>query len=329
MRLLIIGGTRFVGRHLVEAALARGHIVTLFHRGQTNADLFPQVEHIFGNRDGELNTLPDQKWDAVIDTCGYVPRVVRQSVEALVGQTDRYVFISTISVYRDDNPIGMDEDSPVATIADETVETITNETYGALKVLCEKIVQQVYADRALVVRPGLIVGPHDHTDRFTYWPCRIAAGGEVLAPGQPDQAVQFIDARDMGDWIIRMVEEHRSGVYNAVGPDYTVTMRRFLEACVTACNRDAQLTWVSEEFLIEQHVQPFLDLPLWVEVKEAAMETVSNRRALAAGLKIRPIEATIKDTLAWANTRPSDYAWRNGLPPEREAELLQQWHQRE
>ncbi|MFN8596186.1 MAG: SDR family oxidoreductase [Anaerolineae bacterium] len=329
MRLLVIGGTRFVGRHLVEAALERGHSITLFHRGQSNPDLFPHVEHIFGNRDDGLDALPDRKWDAVIDTCGYVPRVVRQSAEALVGQTDRYVFISSVSVYRDDNPIGMDEDSPVATIADETVETITNETYGALKVLCEKVVQQVYANRATIVRPGLIVGPHDQSDRFTYWPYRLSQGGEVLAPGNPEQQIQVIDVRDLGEWLVRLVEDQRPGVYNAVGPDYTLSMRRFLETCVAVCNHDAQLTWVSEEFLIERHVQPFLDLPVWVEAKEAAIDTISNRRALAAGLKIRPLTETIKDTLDWANTRPIDHAWRNGLTREREAELLKQWHQRQ
>ena len=328
MRLLIIGGTRFVGRHIVEAALARGHEVTLFHRGQTNADLFPQVEHLSGNRDGDLAPLRDRAWAAVIDTCGYVPRIVRQSAELLASSVAHYTFISSISVYAEDAPAGMDEDSPVATIADETREDITEESYGALKVLCERVVQQTYADRALVVRPGLVVGPHDHTDRFTYWPHRIARGGEVIAPGDPDQAVQFIDARDLGDWIVRAVEARLSGTYNATGPDYRLLMRRFLETCVAVAQSDARLTWLSEEFLLNAKVEPWSQMPVWVPAKDAKFDTVNNDRAINAGLTYRPLRITINDTLVWANTRPIDHAWRSGLTPERERELLAAWHNR-
>ncbi len=326
MRLLIIGGTRFVGRHLVEAALAHGHTITLFHRGQTNADLFPQVEHVLGNRDGDLAPLRDRVWDAAIDTCGYVPRVMRQSVDLLANSIGHYTFISSISVYAEDAPAGMDEDAPVATIADETREDITDESYGALKVLCERVVQQVYADRALVVRPGLIVGPHDHTDRFTYWPHRIAQGGEVLAPGDPDQAVQFIDVRDLGEWIVRAVEAKLSGTFNATGPGQRLSMRKFLEACIAASRAKAQLTWVSEEFLQEQKIGPWSDLPLWVEAKDAKFETVNNSRAINAGLAYRPLTTTINDTLTWANTRPIDHAWRAGLKRAPEREVLTAWH---
>ncbi len=328
MRLLIIGGTRFVGRHLVEAALARGHEITLFHRGQTNADLFPQVEHLIGNRDGDLAPLRDRVWDAAIDTCGYVPRVVRQSVDLLADSIGHYTFISSISVYAEDAPVGMDEAAPVATIADETREDITDESYGALKVLCERVVQQVYADRALIVRPGLIVGPHDHTDRFTYWPYRSAQGGEVLAPGDPDQAVQFIDARDLAAWIVRAVEARLGGTFNATGPDYRLSMRQFLEACITASRAKAQLTWVSEEFLREAKVEPWSDLPLWVGAKDAKFDTVNNARAIEAGLTYRPLATTINDILTWSNTRPIDHAWRAGLKPEREREVLAAWHSR-
>jgi 2'-hydroxyisoflavone reductase len=325
MRLLIIGGTRFAGRHLVEAALTRGHILTLFNRGQSNPDLFPQIEQLHGDRTEDLTLLRDRSWDAVIDTSGYVPRHVRRSAEALVGQTDRYVFISTVSVYAEDNPRGMDENSPLAKMKDETVEEVTGETYGGLKVLCEKAVEEVYADRALIIRPGLIVGPHDPTDRFTYWPVRIAQGGEVLAPGNPDQPVQIIDGHDMAQWIIKLVEEKQSGIFNAVGPDYALTTRTMLEACVAVCNPQAQLTWVSEEFLLAHKVEPWSEMPVWVPEKECAFDTCSNARAIAAGLKFRPIEETIRDTLAWAKTRPSDHAWRAGMKSEREAELLQKW----
>lgn len=328
MRLLIIGGTRFVGRHIVEAALAHGHQVTLFHRGQTNTDLFPQVEHLLGNRDGDLAPLRDRAWEAVIDTCGYVPRIVRQSAELLASAVAHYTFISSISVYAEDAPAGMDEDAPVATIADETREDITNESYGALKVLCEQVVQQVYADRALIIRPGLIVGPHDHTDRFTYWPYRIAQGGEVLAPGNPDQAVQFIDARDLGEWIIRAVEAKLTGTFNATGPDYRLSMRHFLETCAAVAQSAARLTWVAEEFLLKAKVEPWSDLPLWVEAKDAKFDTVNNDRAIKAGLTYRPLTVTLKDTLAWATTRPIEHSWRAGLTPEREREVLAAWQTR-
>jgi 2'-hydroxyisoflavone reductase len=326
MKLLVIGGTRFVGRHLVECALARGHTITLFNRGQSNRDLFPQVEQLHGNRSVDLALLQDRSWDAVIDTCGYVPRIVRLSAQALVGHTDRYVFISTVSVYAENNPRGMDEDAPLATLQDESVEEITSETYGGLKVLCEQAVEQAYPNRALIIRPGLIVGPHDPTDRFTYWPWRIAQGGEVLAPGNPDQPQQIIDVRDLGQWIVSLVEEKRAGIFNAVGPDYALTTRRMLEACIAVCNPQAHLSWLSESFLLEHQVEPWSEIPVWVPEKDSAFDTCSNARARAAGLTFRPIEETIRDTLAWARTRPGDHEWRAGLKAEREAQLLRAWH---
>jgi 2'-hydroxyisoflavone reductase len=339
MQLLIIGGTRFVGRHLVEQALARGHTPTLFNRGQSNPDLFPQVEQLRGDRASDLALLKHRSWDAVVDTCGYLPRLVRLSAQVLAGQIDRYVFISTVSVYAADNPRGMAETAPLATLKDESVEEVTAETYGGLKVLCEKAVEESYSGRALIIRPGLIVGPHDPTDRFTYWPWRThaphitalqsnasaAPGGEVLAPGNPDQPVQIIDARDLAQWIVQMVEDKRAGIFNAVGPDYALTTRRMLEACVAVCNPQARLTWVSESFLMEHKVEPWSEMPVWLPEKESALDTCSNARAIAAGLKFRSIEETIRDTLAWARTRPADHAWRAGMKAEREAELLQAW----
>jgi 2'-hydroxyisoflavone reductase len=322
MNLLIMGGTRFAGRHLAEYALARGHALTLFNRGQSNPDLFPQVEQLRGDRAADLSLLQDRAWDAVIDTCGYVPRIVRQSAQALAGRTDRYVFISTVSVYAEGNPRGMDENAPLATLKDESVEEVTGEMYGGLKALCEKAVEEAYPDRALIIRPGLIVGPHDPTDRFTYWPWRAAQGGEVLAPGNPDQPVQVIDARDLAQWIILMAEEKRAGIFNAVGPDYVLTTRRMLEACVAVCNPQAHLTWLSESFLLEHKVEPWSEMPVWVPEKESALDTCSNARASAAGLTFRPIEDTIRDTLTWARKRPGDHAWRAGMTAEREAELL-------
>ncbi len=328
MHMLIIGGTRFLGRHLVEAALARGHSLTLFNRGQSNPDLFPHVEQIHGDRANDLSELKGRTWNTVIDTCGYVPRHVRSSALALAGRTERYVFISTVSVYDEHNPPGMDEDAPLVMLADESVEEVTDVAYGGLKVLCERAVQAVYADRATVIRPGLIVGPHDLTDRFTYWPWRIAQGGEVLAPGNPDQPVQIIDVRDLAQWIVRLAEDNRSGVYNAVGPAYRLSMGRLLAACVAACNPQAQLAWVTEPFLLEHNVQPWSDIPLWVAEQDIALDTVSNARALAAGLMFRPVDETIRDTVAWTKTRPADYQLHAGLKRERERELLSVWHNR-
>ncbi len=326
MHLLIIGGTRFVGRHLVEAALARGHSITLFNRGRSNPDLFPQVEQLRGDRDGDLSALKDRQWDAVIDTCGYVPRIVRKSAEVLANAIDHYTFISSISVYAEDGPIGMSEDGPVARLSDETIETITDQTYGPLKVLCEKAVQQRFVDRALIVRPGLIVGPHDPTDRFTYWPHRIARGGEVLAPGDPHQPVQFIDVRDLGEWIVRMMESRQGGIFNATGPDDTLPMKQLLEACMRVTNSSAHLTWVDEKFLLDASVAAWSDLPVWVTAQELRFATIDCSRAIAHGLTFRSLATTIRDTLAWEVTRPGDHAWGAGLNREREAQLLRAWH---
>lgn len=328
MRLLIIGGTRFAGRHLVETALARGHTLTLFNRGQSNPELFPQVEQLHGDRTEDLTLLQGRTWDAVIDTSGYVPRHVRRSAEALAAATDRYVFISTVSVYAENNPRGMDETAPLATLIDETVEEVTGETYGGLKVLCEQAVEQALPDRALIIRPGLIVGPHDPTDRFTYWPYRITQGGEVLAPGNPDQPLQIIDVRDMAQWIMLMVDAKHTGIFNAVGPEQLLTTRDMLEACVAVCNPQAHLTWVSEEFLIAAGAKPWSEIPVWMPEQDAPSDTVSHARASAAGLKCRPLVETIADTLAWAKTRSANHAWRAGMTRERETELLLAWSQK-
>src|SRR5690606_2480891 len=254
MKLLIIGGTRFVGRALVDSALARGHEVTLFNRGQSNPGLYPQVETIVGDRTGDLSALSSRSWDAVIDTCGYVPRIVRNMAETLSGNVGHYTFISSISVYRDFTQAGIDEAYPVGTVEDETVEEITGETYGPLKALCEQAVAEVFPGRALNIRPGLIVGPHDGSDRFNYWPYRVARGGEVLAPGNPDASAQIIDVRDLGDWTLDMAERQATGVYNATGPEQPFTISHVLESCREVTNSDATFTWVSDEFLVEQGV---------------------------------------------------------------------------
>jgi 2'-hydroxyisoflavone reductase len=325
MRILIIGGTRFFGRHLVEAALARGHEVTLFNRGKTNPGLFPQVETILGDREKDLDKLKGRIWDAVIDVAGYVPRIVRLSAEALKESVNRYVFISTISVYENFSKIGMDESDPVGKLEDETVEEITGETYGPLKVLCEKAVQDIFGrERTLIIRPGLIVGPHDPTDRFTYWPIRVARGGDVLAPQKPEAAIQIIDVRDLAEFTIKLIEENASGIYNATGPDYELTIGKLLEVSKQMSGSDANFRWASLDFLKQHNVEEWSDMPTWVaDIEEnQGFARMNISKAMDAGLKFRPLEETVRDTLAWAKTRPPDHQWRAGLTAEREAQVL-------
>ncbi len=327
MRLLILGGTVFLGRAIVEAALARGHEITLFNRGQHNPELFPAVEKLRGDRGSDMSALHGRRWDAVIDTSGYVPRIVRASAELLRDAVKHYTFISSISVYRDFKSPDADERYQVGTLEDPSVEQITGQTYGPLKALCEQTVEQIYGERALTIRPGLIVGPHDPTDRFTYWPVRVARGGEVLAPGTPDMPVQIIDVRDLAEWNVRMVEQQQSGTYNATGPDYTLTMYKVLHESKAVSGSDARITWISEKFLLERGVTPWTELPLWVPSEDhAGFNTANVCKAVAAGLTFRPLADTIRDTLAWAATRPTDHTWRAGLKPEKEQELLAAWH---
>lgn len=332
MKLLILGGTVFVGRHLVEVAVARGHEVTLFNRGQHNpelfeADAYPAVEKLRGNRDGDLDALRGGQWDAVIDTCGYVPRIVRMSAELLADQVQQYVFISSISAYADFSQAGIDEASPVGRIDDQTTEEVTGETYGPLKVLCEEAAEAAMPGRVLTIRPGLIVGPNDPTDRFTYWPVRVARGGEILAPGNPQQQIQVIDVRDLAAWIIQLVEAGQNGIFNATGPATPLAIDTFLTECRTVTGSQGDFTWVSEAFLEEQAVGAFVELPLWVPTDQAGIEQVNCQKAIDAGLTFRPMAETIRDTLAWHKTRPAEYTLRAGLSPEREAELLDKWHQ--
>jgi len=325
MRVLIIGGTRFLGRHLVQSALAHRHKVTLFNRGLTNPDLFPQVETIQGDREKDLAELLGREWDAVIDTCGYVPRIVHLSAQSLEGNVSRYDFISCLSVYASFSKVGIDESDPVGQMEDETVEEITGETYGPLKVLCEKVVQDTFGgEGALIVRPGLIVGPYDSTDRFTYWPVRVSRGGDVLAPEKPDAPVQIIDVRDLSDFIIKLIEEKASGVYNATGPDYELTLGAMLETCKQVSKSDANFKWATLEFLARHEVAPWSDMPVWIPNigEDAGFSHVDVSKAIKAGLTFRPLEDTVRDTLEWAETRPSDREWRAGLSTEKEAKVL-------
>jgi 2'-hydroxyisoflavone reductase len=339
MRVLIIGGTVFLGRHLVEAAQARGHAVTLFNRGLHNPELFPDVEKLHGDRDGQLDALRGRQWEVVIDTCGFVPRIVRASAELLAEAVERYVFVSSLSVFADNSTFENDESAPVGTLADPTVEERTGENYGPLKALCEETVEEAMPGRALNIRPGLIVGPHDPTGRFTYWPVRVARGGEVLAPGRLDRRVQIIDARDLAEWIIRLAEARESGVFNATGPDRVLTMEELLEECRMVSQSDARFTWVGGKFLAEAKVGEWMEMPLWIS-EEASPDargfmSVNCAKAIAHGLNFRPLAETIRDTLRWANgvsnepAPDSSYAPRPeaGMEAEREAQVLKDWHE--
>jgi 2'-hydroxyisoflavone reductase len=318
MKLLVLGGTKFLGRHAVDAALADGHEVTIFTRGQTNPGLFPEVEHLQGDRDGNLDALRGRSFDGVVDTSGYVPRVVHQSVELLRDSVDRYVFVSSISVYADfSRPV--DESSPVAELEDPETEEVL-EHYGALKAACERVVEESYGERSARVRAGLIVGPHDPTDRFTYWPRRIARGGDVLGPGNPDAAVQFVDARDLARWLVALALHGPGGTFNATGPAERLTFAELLERAKAALGSDANVVWVDEQRVLDAGVQPWTELPLWLPGEDyAGMARADIGRALDAGLTFRSVEETVADTLAWDRTVPGD---RPTLSPEREQEIL-------
>jgi 2'-hydroxyisoflavone reductase len=318
MRLLVLGGTKFLGRHAVDAALEGDHDVTIFTRGKTNPELFPDVEHLRGDRDGNLAALRGGSWDGVVDTSGYVPRVVRHSAELLHDHVGRYVFVSSISVY-DDFSEPPDETSPVAELEDPATEDVL-EHYGALKAACERVVQEIYGDRSARVRAGLIVGPYDPTDRFTYWPRRIALGGQVLGPGDPGAPVQFIDARDLAAWLVKLALEGPGGTFNATGPGQVLTFEQLLDDMCQTIGSDAEVVWVNGERVLEAGVQPWSELPLWLPADDyAGMARADISRALAAGLTFRPVAETIADTLAWDRNEPGD---RPTLAHDKEQKIL-------
>lgn len=330
MKLLVLGGTVFLGRHIARMALDRGHQVTLFNRGQTNPGLFPTAEEIHGDRANGLDALDGRSWDAVIDTSGYVPRIVRMSAEALSERCAHYTFISSISVYRSLARPGATEDEPAGTLDDPSVEDVTGESYGPLKALCEDAVRSAFPGDSLIVRPGLIVGPDDPTDRFTYWTVRVARGGEVLAPVGPEVPVQVIDVRDLASWTLDLAERRVTGTFHATGLPGSVTLGALLEASRAASGSNGRITWVDEPFLLERKVQPWSDLPLWVgsAPEIAGFSAVDVSRAVRAGLRFRPIEETVGDTLAWHAQRGSEAPLRAGLAMAREQQLLAEWHAR-
>jgi 2'-hydroxyisoflavone reductase len=337
VKLLILGGTRFLGRHLAEQALARGHRVTLLHRGRSGPHLFPQAEHRIADRDGDLSALDTGRWDAAIDTSAYVPRQVRAAAARLAGRVGQYQLVSSISVYAAFDTPGLDENAALQTLDDPATEAVTGETYGGLKALCEAAARQGFGARCLVSRPGLLVGPHDPTGRFTWWLQRMARGGEVLAPGDPAAPVQFIDARDAAAWMLLQAERGSTGTFNLTGPAEQLTLGELLEAARGLLAPQARLQWLDEGFLLAQGVAPWTELPLWLPQAQWGLDQVGIARALASGLTCRPLAATLADTAAWAADAAKAAAAGTaegpprpavGLEAGREAALLAAWHDR-
>jgi 2'-hydroxyisoflavone reductase len=330
LRILFIGGTGFIGPHMVRAAMARGHVPTLFNRGRTHPGILPNVERLIGDRDGGLGVLKGRTWDAVIDTSGYVPRVVRASAELLKGSVKQYLFISTGDVYRDFTAEHMSEDAPLAVLPEPGSED-SRKYYGPLKVLCEREVRTAYPDSSIIVRPGWIVGPGDNLNLFTYWPVRIERGGEVLAPGDPSDPVQIIDARDMAEWIVRMLEAGTTGIFNAMGPGTPLSIAEFLYGIRAITPVPVSFTWVPTPFLLERKVAPWRDIPIWYPPigDHKGNGLISPKRAVAAGLTYRPLAVTARDTLDWFKSTGENWdtsSMRRGLTAGREAELLAAWN---
>src|SRR5437588_2573011 len=334
MRILILGGTGFTGPYQVRYALNRGHKVTTFNRGKTHPGELPnEVEQLIGDRNGKLDALKGRQWDAVIDNPTTLPAWVRDAARILRSNVERYVFISTISVYGDVKT-GPDENAPTekyegADPYKETIEAVRAsgfKTYGPLKALSEREAEKWFPGKTLIIRPGLIVGPRDESDRFTYWPVRIDHGGEMLVPGSPDDPVQFIDSRDLAEWTIRMVENRETGIYNATGPAKPLGIGEMLDGTKAALNSNATFTWVTEDFLTRQKVEPWSDMPVWTG-KESGLARAKIDRALSKGLTFRPLAETARDTLAWFKSQGRDRQakLRGGITAEREAEVLTAW----
>jgi 2'-hydroxyisoflavone reductase len=328
MKFLIIGGTQFLGRHYVDSALRRGYEVTLFHRGKTNPELYPECEHILGDRDGEIAKLGGRKWDIVVDPSGYVPRVVNQSVSHLADKSAYYIFISSMSVYPDMEP-NSDESAPLALLDEPGSEDIPKH-YGALKAECEKVVLNGFTTNSQIVRAGMIVGPYDKINRFNYWLRRVSEGGEVLAPGDPNAPLQLIDARDIAEWSLDLAEKKIGGIYNVTGPEQPMTMGHLLETMRAALDPETRLTWVDSDFLLSKEIGLIDGLPYWVTTEYHCFFKRNIDRALASGLKFRPLTETVRDTWAELSTRAEKPS--NGkvpLPPkltrEKEKDLLNEF----
>ena len=334
LRILILGGTAFTGPHQINCALERGHEVTVFNRGRTeptvHRELLDRVESLVGDRDNDLESLRGREWDAVIDNSASIPRWVRQTTELLRDSVDLYLFTSSLSVHADESKIGITEDDPVIELEDPTVEEVTGATYGGMKALCEQETRAAFPDGAIVVRPHLIVGPGDRSDRWTYWPVRVVRGGEVLAPNTPQDPTQYIDARDLAEFDIHLIEQRALGTYSAVGPLAPLSMGELLYGMRAIVSNEISFTWVDTAFLEEHEVQAWMEMTAWVPPTgdTAGFAAYDNSRAVAAGLKYRPLAVSAKDTLDWWQTLPEERRARPraGLASEKEASVLAAWH---
>lgn len=329
MDILVLGGTGFIGPHMVKEALRRGHSISLFNRGRTNDSLFPDLQLFKGDRDGGLDVLKGRTWHAVIDNSGYVPRLVEDSARLLRQATEHYLYVSTISAYRS-FAIANSETSPLATIEDETVEEVTGDTYGPLKALCERRVEEIIdADKLTILRPTYICGPGDRTDRFTWWPIRTARGGEMLWPGSRMDKAQIIDVRDFASFTIDCLEQRINGTFNTVTPAGKYTMGDLHDDCVAISASNMKAVWVDKEFVIAQKLDEGRSIPIWSppEGEYAAIALVNGERAVLAGLQTRPVRETARDTLEWWRSLPNARraAPNAGLSDDREATLIQLW----
>ncbi len=343
LKILVLGGTGLIGPPMVEYALARGHELSLFNRGKTNTHLFPDVERIKGDRNDDISALEElvaggRQWDVVIDNTASLPRWVSESAGLLAGAAHLYLYTSSISAYADSSVPGADETAAVGQISAEdealvlTTKDITGANYGPLKARCEEEARKAFPDKAIVVRPGLIVGPGDYSDRFSYWPIRIFRGGEVMAPGNPGDPVQFIDCRDLGEWYIRLVENKAIGTYNGVGPRSPMSIAGMLYGIRAAVDNEISFTWVDADFLEKHEVAPWMHMTVWVPPvgEYAGFSSSSIQRALDAGLSFRPLATTAKATMDYWNSLPEERRAKPkaGLPADREKEVLAAWHAR-
>jgi 2'-hydroxyisoflavone reductase len=328
LRVLIFGGTGFIGPHFVRVLREGGHKLTLFNRGKRNPGLFPDVETLIGDRNGQVDALKGRDWDVVVDDSGYFPRQVKLTTDLLKDRVQHYIFVSSISAYADLTTPGIDEDYKLAPLKDPEATTITGENYGGLKAACEQVVEQTFGQRQAVVRPSYIVGPGDHTDRFTYWPVRAAKGGAMLAPGAPSDPIQFIDVRDLADFMRLCVERRATGRFNACNPPGAVTMGDLLETAKRLTRADTRFVWASPSFLEKHKLLESGEIPIWAppQGEYAGASLVSSARAVAHGMRFRTLDATVADTLAWHEQRPAEQKakLRAGLAPERESELLKE-----
>jgi 2'-hydroxyisoflavone reductase len=332
LRILVLGGTGFIGPHMVREALVRGHDVSLFNRGRTNDDLFPDLTTYLGDRNNKLDALEGQAWDAVIDNSGYVPRHVADSARLLAGAADQYLFISSISVYASFG-VANEENSPLATMPDETVEEVTGETYGPMKALCEQRAREEFgADRVTVLRPTYICGPGDHTDRYSYWPVRTMKGGEMLWPGSPSDPIQIVDVRDLATFTVDCLEKRVTGTYNTATPPGEFTMGDLLADCRAVTAADVAPVWVDTDFVREHELVAGRDLPIWSppDGEEGKVALTSGAAAYEKGLRIRPTRETARDTIRWWKTLPAERTatLKAGLDPAQEARLLAEWQKK-